>query len=113
MLDHLIDQIPTALLDCPQKRPRNWLADLRNDHFNSSLIHYLIFTLDNKSPATTLNEKKLLVNNNNDYNSLTVKDQLMCKMCKRSLYLMHREADSRIIFCLNSVANSAKVVIQT
>ena len=35
-----------------QKRPGNWLADLCNDHFKSSLIQYLISAWDNNSRGT-------------------------------------------------------------
>ena len=96
-----------------QRRPGNWLAALRNDHFKSSLIQYLIPAWDDDSLATTLGEKTLFVNNNNDCYSFTVKDERMCKICERSLYSTHEEADSRMIFHLNSVTNSSNVVIRT
>ena len=35
-----------------QKRPRNWLADLCNDHFKSSLMQYLISAWDDNSRGT-------------------------------------------------------------
>ena len=55
----------------------------------------------------------LFVNNNNGCYSFMVKDERMCKICKRSLYSTHEEAKSRMIFHLNSVTNSSNVVIQT
>ena len=57
MLDYLIDQTPTTLLDRPKKRPSNWLSALHNDHFKSSLTQYLVSTLDDNSLATTTGEK--------------------------------------------------------
>ena len=68
-----------------QKTPGNWLAALHNCHFKSSLIQYS--ARDNNSLATTLGEKKLFVNSNNDCYALTVKDKRMTKMCERSLYI--------------------------
>ena len=45
-----------------QRRPGNWLAALRNDHFfKSSLLQYLVSGWDDHS---TLGEKTLFVNNN-------------------------------------------------
>ena len=35
-----------------QKRPENWLADLCNDHFKSSLMQYLISAWDDNSRGT-------------------------------------------------------------
>ena len=35
-----------------QKRPGNWLADLCNDHFKSSLMQYLISAWDDNSRGT-------------------------------------------------------------
>ena len=68
-----------------QRRPDNWLPALHNCHFISSLIQYSAW--DNNSLATTLGEKKLFVNSNNDCYALTVKDRRMTKMCERSLYI--------------------------
>ena len=62
------------------KRPDKWLVALHNGHFKSSSTRYLIFVWDDDSLATTLGEKKLLVNNYNDCYSITVKDERMCKM---------------------------------
>ena len=53
------------------------------------------------------------MNNNNDCDFFSVKEERMCKMCERSLHLMHEDADSRMIFYLNSVTNPSNVVIQT
>ena len=37
----------------------------------------------------------------------------MCKKCEKSLYSTHEEADSSMIFHLNSVINPPNVVIRT
>ena len=91
----------------------NRLSVLRNVHFKSSLIQYLISAWGNNSLATTRGEKKLLVNSHDDCYSFPVKDQRMCKMCERSLHSTHEEANSRMIFHLNSVINPVNVLIQT
>ena len=75
-------------------------------------MQYLICAWDDESLATTLGEKTLFVSNNDCY-SFTVKDERMCKICERSLYSTHEEADLRMIFHLNSVTNLSNVVIQT
>ena len=49
-----------------QKKPGIWLAVFHYDHFKRSLIQYLISAWDDNSLATTIGEKKLFVNNNND-----------------------------------------------
>ena len=65
---------------------------------------------DDDSLATTLGEKTLFVNNNNDCYSFTVKDERMCKICERSSYSTHEETDSRMIFHFNLVTNSSNVI---
>ena len=91
----------------------NRLSVPRNVHFKSSLKQYLISAWDNNSLATTRGEKKLLVNSDDDCYSFPVKDQRMRKMYERSLHSTHEEANSRMIFHLNSVINPANVVIRT
>ena len=91
----------------------NRLSVLCNVHFKSSLIQYLISAWDNNSLATTRGEKKVLVNSDDDCYSFPAKDQRMRKMCERSLHSTHEEANSRMIFHLNSVINPANVVIRT
>ena len=101
------------IIGSSQKSPGNWLAALSNDHFKSSLIQYLISAWGDDLLATTLGGKKLFVSNNIDCYSFTVKDEKMCTMCERSLYSTHKEADSRMVFHLNSVTNSSNIVIRT
>ena len=96
-----------------QEKPVNWSSAPRNVHFKSSLTQYLISAWGDNSLTTTLGENKLFVNNNDDCYSFPVKDQRMCKMCERSLHSTHEEADSTMVFHLDSVINPANVVIRT
>ena len=57
-------------------------------------MQYLISAWDDNSLVITLGESKLFVNNNNDCYSFTVKDERTRKMCEKSLYLTHEEAES-------------------
>ena len=93
-----------------QKRSGYWLATLRNSHFKNSSIQHLIYERDENSHLV---KKKLFVNNNNDCYSFTVKDERLCKMYKRSSYLTHEHADSKMIFHLNLVTNPTNFVIRT
>ena len=79
-----------------QKQPSSWLAAL----CNMSIFKALWYS---NTSGTTVGEKKLFVNNNNEL-FLHSRRSGMCKMCKRSLS-MHEETDSRMIFHLYSVIN--------
>ena len=46
-----------------QKRPSNWLQELRGDQFKETFVTFLINYLENNNSARILGSKKLIVNN--------------------------------------------------
>ena len=46
-----------------QKRPSNWLQELRGDQFKETFVTFLINYLENNNSSRILGSKKLIVNN--------------------------------------------------